>query len=62
MNVTDRIRVKVTRQGHVNLNAIFKIIYNGYGIEFQDPTSIKGARTPLPDVMNNGSRSELLLV
>ena len=36
----------------------YHVIYNAYGIEVLDPTSIQGARTPLPDMMNNGYRSE----
>ena len=40
---------------------IFDVIYNGFGIEVLDPTNIKVPRTPLPDVMNNGYTSGLLM-
>ena len=40
MKVTDRIKDKVTcqEQGHLK---VIEVIYNGYGIEVLDPTSIK---------------------
>ena len=61
MKVTDRIKDKITCQEQGHLKVIYEVIYNGYGIEVLGPTSIKGARTPLPDIMNNDSMSEFLI-
>ena len=62
MKVTSRTKVKVMWQGQVHSKVTFEFIYNGYGIEVLDLTSIKGARIPLPDMMTSGSsRNELAM-
>ena len=57
----DRPKVKITWRGQGHSTFIIEVINNGYGIEVFDPTRIEGARTPLPHMMNNGSRSDFLM-